>query len=69
MLIAMSASSIDVLYHLTPSALPPRRAHPTSLNPSKAWRPGHSLTNDGQREVVPPEVIRYVEPDTERQSP
>src|ERR671922_392464 len=63
-LIAMSASSIAVLNHVTPSTEPDSRVQPTSLKPSKACGPRHSFTSDGQREVVPPEPIRYLEPAT-----
>ena len=65
----MSASSIDVPYHVTPSVLPLSPAQPTSLRPSKRCWPGHSRTSDGQRFVVPPELIRHEDPDTPFQSP
>ena len=57
-LIAMSASSIDVLYQVTPSVPPDSRPQPTSLKPSYQLGPRHPWTSDGQREVVPPEAIR-----------
>src|SRR3954452_2482580 len=58
----MSASSGSLVDHVTPSVPLESWAQPTSLKPSVRCAPGHSRTIDGQRVVVPPDVIRYVEP-------
>ena len=57
----MSASSIDVLYQVTPNVQPKtklqgpaRFMNLTSLNPSKVCGPLHSSTNEGHRLVRPP---------------
>src|SRR3954452_7066361 len=60
----MSASSRLFVDHVTPSVPLESWAQPTSLKPSSRCGPGHSCTIDGQRLVVAPNWVRYVEPDT-----
>ena len=60
----MSASSVPLVDHVTPSVPLASRAQPTSLERSLRCAPAHSLTSDGQRVVVPPDWMRNVEPET-----
>ena len=59
---AMSASSMLLVDQVTPSVPLESRAQPTSLKRSLRWAPGHSLTSDGQRVVVPPDWMRKSSP-------